>query len=179
MGPQLFFMVHPIGWNREKWFHYIYAKKISSWKFYTSAVAKGKLSHLMTKPTKWECPAKTLSSLGIRPVWLESSLCAQWVAKDPSFLHADREDSDQSLTTYCNDSKFSHRQVRTKQCRTRLHCSWREQQSEKIHLAVSTTYLIPSRILKYKQIYWSKYLQSVEKMQWVDFTKYALATIIY
>ena len=24
-------------------------------------------------------------SLGIRPVWSESSLCAQWVAKDPSF----------------------------------------------------------------------------------------------
>ena len=24
------------------------------------------------------------------------SLCAQWVAKDPSFLHADSEDSDQS-----------------------------------------------------------------------------------
>ena len=26
----------------------------------------------------------------------ESSLCAQWVAKDPSFLHADSEDSDQT-----------------------------------------------------------------------------------
>ena len=25
----------------------------------------------------------------------ESSLCAQWVAKEPSFLHADSEDSDQ------------------------------------------------------------------------------------
>ena len=34
-------------------------------------------------------------------------------------------------------------------------------------------------ILKYKQIYWSKYLQSVEKIQRVDFTKYALSTIIY
>ena len=40
-------------------------------------------------------PAKTQISLGIRPVWSESSLCAQWVAKDPSFLHADSEDSDQ------------------------------------------------------------------------------------
>ena len=29
------------------------------------------------------------------PVWSESSLCAQWVAKDPSFLHADSQDSDQ------------------------------------------------------------------------------------
>ena len=40
------------------------------------------------------CPAKTQISLGIRPVWSESSLCTQWVAKDPSFLQADREDSD-------------------------------------------------------------------------------------
>ena len=35
-------------------------------------------------------------SLGIRPVWSESSLCAQWVAKDPRFLQADSEDSDQT-----------------------------------------------------------------------------------
>ena len=41
-------------------------------------------------------PAKTPISLGIRPVWSESSLCTQWVAKDPSFLHADSEDSDQT-----------------------------------------------------------------------------------
>ena len=49
----------------------------------------------MTKPTKWHVlPAKTPISLGIRPAWSESSLCAQWVAKDPTFLHADSEDSD-------------------------------------------------------------------------------------
>ena len=41
-------------------------------------------------------PAKTQISLGIRPVWSESSLCAQWVAMDPRFLHADSEDSDQT-----------------------------------------------------------------------------------
>ena len=41
-------------------------------------------------------PAKTQISLGIRPVWSESSLCTQWVAKDPSFLHADSEDFDQT-----------------------------------------------------------------------------------
>ena len=41
-------------------------------------------------------PAKTQISLGIRPVWPESSLCALWVAKDPKFLHADSEDSDQT-----------------------------------------------------------------------------------
>ena len=38
-------------------------------------------------------PAKTQISLGIRP---ESSLCTQRVDKDPSFLHADSEDSDQT-----------------------------------------------------------------------------------
>ena len=37
-------------------------------------------------------PAKTQISLGICPVWSESLLCAQWVAKNPSFLHADSED---------------------------------------------------------------------------------------
>ena len=41
-------------------------------------------------------PAKSQISLGICPVWSESSLCAQWVAKDPNFLHAGSEDSDQS-----------------------------------------------------------------------------------
>ena len=47
----------------------------------------------MTKPTKWYVhPAKTQISLGIRPVWSESSLCAQWIAKDPIFLHADSKD---------------------------------------------------------------------------------------
>ena len=37
------------------------------------------------KPTKWP---STQSD--------QSLLCAQWVAKDPSFLHADNEDSDQT-----------------------------------------------------------------------------------
>ena len=32
------------------------------------------------------------ANLGICPVWSKSSLCAQWVAKDSSFLHADSED---------------------------------------------------------------------------------------
>ena len=40
--------------------------------------------------------AKTQISLGIRPVWSESSLCAWWVSKDPSFLHANSEGSDQT-----------------------------------------------------------------------------------
>ena len=55
------------------------------------------ISSAMTKPTKWPvCPAKTQISLGIRLVWSESSLCAEWVAKDPRFLHADSEDSAQT-----------------------------------------------------------------------------------
>ena len=41
-------------------------------------------------------PAKTQISLGIRPVWSESSLCTQRVAKGPSFLHVGSEDSDQT-----------------------------------------------------------------------------------
>ena len=35
---------------------------------------------------------KTQISLGIRPVCSEPSLCIQWEAKDPTFLHADSED---------------------------------------------------------------------------------------
>ena len=41
-------------------------------------------------------PAKTQINLGIHLVWSESLLCPHWVAKDPSFLHADSEDSDQT-----------------------------------------------------------------------------------
>ena len=52
-------------------------------------------------------PAKTQISLGIRPVWSESSLCTQWVAKEPRFLHADSEDSDQTgRNHYLNFSKL-------------------------------------------------------------------------
>ena len=50
------------------------------------------MSRNMTKPTKWLRPAKTQISLGIHPVWSESSLCTQWVAKGPRFLHADSKD---------------------------------------------------------------------------------------
>ena len=51
------------------------------------------LSCCTTKPTKWLCQAKSQ----ILPVWSEPSLCTQWVAKDPRFLHAPRGDSDLSL----------------------------------------------------------------------------------
>ena len=55
------------------------------------------LTRLMTKPTKRHVrPAKTQISLGIRLVWSESSLCANWVAKDLSFFPTDSEGSDQT-----------------------------------------------------------------------------------
>ena len=59
-------------------------------------------AHIMYEPphdksAKWHVyPAKTQISLGIHPVWSESSLCAQWVAKDPKFLHADSKSEDWS-----------------------------------------------------------------------------------
>ena len=50
------------------------------------------MSPLMTKP-KWHVrPVKPQISRSIRPVLSGYSLCAQWVVKDPSFLHADSED---------------------------------------------------------------------------------------
>ena len=39
-----------------------------------------------TKPTVWP----------VHPVWSEFSLCFQWVAKGPRYLHVDSEDSDQT-----------------------------------------------------------------------------------
>ena len=50
------------------------------------------MSNSMTKPTKWHVhPAKTQISQCICPVWSKSSLCAQWIARGPRFLHADSE----------------------------------------------------------------------------------------
>ena len=67
------------------------------WHFKDKLALIEHLSQLYEPPhDKTVRPAKTHISLGIRPVWSESSLCTQWVAKDPSFLHADSEDSDQT-----------------------------------------------------------------------------------
>ena len=46
-------------------------------------------------------PAKIQISLGIRPVWSASSLCVQWVAEDPSFLHAD---SAHAICWFCHEA---------------------------------------------------------------------------
>ena len=55
-----------------------------SWFFYDAKwIEKIILSHSMTKQTKWPVrPAKSQIT--------EPSLCAQWIAKNPSFLHADK-----------------------------------------------------------------------------------------
>ena len=51
------------------------------------------LSCLMTKPTKWLCAQRRLRSTWASAQSDQSLLsCTQWVAKDPSFLHADSED---------------------------------------------------------------------------------------
>ena len=54
------------------------------------------MSRLMTKPTKWLYAQRRLRSAWASTQSEQSSLCAQWVAKDPSFLHADSEDPDQT-----------------------------------------------------------------------------------
>ena len=41
-------------------------------------------------------PAKIQISLRIRTVWSETSLSAFWIAKDAKFLHANKEDSNQT-----------------------------------------------------------------------------------
>ena len=54
------------------------------------------MSHNMTKPTKWLGPAKIQISLGIHPVWSESSLSA-WGKLGPLATHWEHsEDSDQT-----------------------------------------------------------------------------------
>ena len=50
------------------------------------------MSRLVTKPTKWVCAQRRLRSAWASAQSDQSSLCAQWVAKDPSFLHADSKD---------------------------------------------------------------------------------------
>ena len=68
--------------------------KFDLYYFFVIVIFNVHVSHLMPKPTKWYVrQAKTQISLGIRTVWLESLLCAQYVVKGPVFLHSDSEDS--------------------------------------------------------------------------------------
>ena len=87
------------GWTRNK---YILSYKwilwecvVLTWNDIDVSIFPSQTNYMsrMTKPTKWPVrPPKTQISLGICQVWSESSLCAQWVAKNPSLLHADSED---------------------------------------------------------------------------------------
>ena len=71
-------------------------------KFQVSLFRNLYLNRIMTKPTKCHiCPAKTQINLRIRPVWSESSLCTQWVAKVPMFLQGASEDSHQTGRCPC------------------------------------------------------------------------------
>ena len=68
-------------------------------RFLGSATIKDRqhLSRLMTKPTKWHVrPAKSQISLGIRPVWSESSLSAWRKLGSLATYWAHNEDSGQT-----------------------------------------------------------------------------------
>ena len=79
----------------------IFMFKANRWYIKPAQVLKGPaeqhLSHLVTKPTKWHVrPAKTQISLGICPVWSESSL-STWRSLGSLATHwAHSEDSDQT-----------------------------------------------------------------------------------
>ena len=53
-------------------------------------------------------PAKIQVSLRICVVWPESSLGVLWIVKDGKFLHADNEDSNQTLRMHILEGMFSH-----------------------------------------------------------------------
>ena len=48
----------------------------------------------MIKQTKWMCSQQRLRSAWASTLSDQSSLCSQWVAKDPNFLHANSKDSE-------------------------------------------------------------------------------------
>ena len=50
----------------------------------------------MTKPTNGFAPSEDSDQPGHPPSLIRVFAVAQWVAKDPSFLHADSEDSEQT-----------------------------------------------------------------------------------
>ena len=86
------YVSQPTG-GRHNYNHQLKSGLLSTWSFWLQR----KKSRSMTKPTKLLVrPVKTQISLGIHPVWSESSMCTLWVAKEQMLLHADSEDSDQT-----------------------------------------------------------------------------------
>ena len=57
---------------------------------------ESRISCSMTKSTISLCAQPRLRSAWTSAQSDQSSLCAQWVAKDPNFLHEDSEDYDQT-----------------------------------------------------------------------------------
>ena len=63
-------------------------------------------SHNVRKRTfKHVCPAKIQIILRIRVVWSEFSLGAFWIIKDAEFLHAENEESDQTVRRWAHIQK--------------------------------------------------------------------------
>ena len=91
-----------MGWIGGSWFSrlscYAYYKfnifGRKNWQFNNNVLKACETvsSRLMTKPTKWLCSQQRLRSAWAFTQSDQSSLCAQWVAKDPRFLHVDSED---------------------------------------------------------------------------------------
>ena len=53
-------------------------------------------------------PAKTQISLGIRPIWSKSSLCAQWVAMDPQSFFIYKLLSAIEINKYLSEFRLSY-----------------------------------------------------------------------
>ena len=91
-------------------------------------------------------PAKTQISLGVRPVWSESSLCAQSVAKDPRFLHADSEDSGCGWPGWCGCPGWSESSLGAQPfcwfCHVAAHiASWSESLKCDFNICALTTFV--------------------------------------
>ena len=108
-------------------------------------------------------PAKTQISLGIHPVWSESSLCAQCVAKDPMLLYANSEDSDQTghtailLVLSCRGSytlgpKYP-RYMYTRTYKQYTHVYWVQEIHERINICYLEKKNCFCFVLK-KNIFW-------------------------
>ena len=67
---------------------------VHMWK--TNKPPRDKTNKRTVRPAKTQISLDMMAARVIRPVRSESSLCAQWVDKDTSFLHPDNEDSDQT-----------------------------------------------------------------------------------
>ena len=77
------------------------------------------------KTNKITCaPREDSDHLGIRPVWSVSSLCAQWVAKDPKLSSADSKDFDRTGRMPKFDLRWAHMLFVGFVMRW-LKCSWR------------------------------------------------------